>query len=368
MLTFTQNFLAQSTSGQALDTLKGAVEVSKKTAESWQEVWFVTFNTNESALWISLVKFGFILAGMSLIYLAVSSGKEIIEKQSWSELAAMLVWPVVIVFFLSNNGKLLAETVKFIRAVGQAQVVKILDIQVGEMTFYRALSDVTLTSAAKEEIEKLYSECQGKVGEALIECWDTKKEPALTILQEAEKQNGGPLQSLQNFVQSLASAAQNPGQVVNGYLSGDVSAQIFRSVALPIIRLILWGLQWAYVNILEAALLLTALFAPIVMGLSLLPLSGRPIWAWLVGFFSLFGIQLGYNIVVGLAAVIIVKSQAELITDIAFLLFLAVFAPTLATLVVKGGGTALYKSIASNTKQLTNNISNAIGVLIGKFV
>jgi len=160
----TQLIAQTSTAGQALDTLSDAIEVSQKTVESWNLVWFNTFNTQESSLWIALVKLGLILAGISVTYLAVTSGKEIIEKQSWSELVAMFIWPLVIVVFLSNNGKVLAESVKFIKAVGSTQVQEIMKIQVGEMTFRTALSDVNLTSAGKEEIEKLYSECQGKVG------------------------------------------------------------------------------------------------------------------------------------------------------------------------------------------------------------
>lgn len=357
-------FIAQtSTAGQALDTLSNAIEVSQKTVESWNLLWFNTFNTQESALWIALVKLGLILAGMSVIYLAVTSGKEIIEKQSWSELIAMLIWPIVILFFLSSNGKVLAESVKFIHGIGGAQVQQILEIQLGEMTFRSALTDVNLTSAAKEEVEKLYSECQGKVGEALVECWNDKKEAAQAILNEAEQKNGSPLKSLQRFVENLANVTN-----VADIASGDFAGQVFRSTVLPIIRLILRAVQWAFVNILEAALLLTALFAPVAMGLSLLPLQGKPIWAWLVGFMSLFGIQLGYNIVVGLVAVVIVNSDAELVTDIAFLFFLAVFAPVLAVSIARGGGTALYLAIANNTKQLTDIFSNAIGVFAGKLI
>jgi hypothetical protein len=79
-------------------------------------------------------------------------------------------------------------------------------------------------------------------------------------------------------------------------------------------------------------------------------------------------VQLGYNIVVGLVAVVIVKSDAELVTDIAFLFFLAVFSPTLAVLIAKGGGTALYSAIANSTKQLTDIASNAIGLVAGKLL
>jgi hypothetical protein len=138
---------------------------------------------------------------------------------------------------------------------------------------------------------------------------------------------------------------------------------VFRDNAVPIIRFILYALQWGFVNILEAALLLTALFAPISLGLSLLPLQGRPIWAWLTGFITLFGIQLGYNIVVGLTAVVLVKSGAALVSDVAFLFFLSIFAPGLAILVAGGGGVALYNGISSNVKSLIDVFSNAIGTV-----
>ena len=62
------------------------------------------------------------------------------------------------------------------------------------------------------------------------------------------------------------------------------------------------------------------------------------------------------------------KSEAELVTDIAFLFFLAVFSPVLAVLIAKGGGTALYSAIANSTKQLTDIASNAIGVIAGKLI
>lgn len=97
------------------------------------------------------------------------------------------------------------------------------------------------------------------------------------------------------------------------------------------------------------------------MGLSLLPLQGRPIWAWATGFLSLFGVQLGYNIIVGLAAVVLVNSGAELASDVAFLFFISIFAPGLALLIAGGGGIALYNGIAGNAKQLVDVFSNAIG-------
>jgi hypothetical protein len=143
-----------------------------------------------------------------------------------------------------------------------------------------------------------------------------------------------------------------------------LTTSIFRNIAIPIIRFVLSSMQWGFVNILEAALLLTATFAPIAMGLSLLPFQGRPILAWLIGFISLLGVQLGYTIIVGLAAIVVVNSNGELVTDVAFLFFLSVFAPLLAVIVSSGGGITLYRGITSNTKRLIDLASVGITKLV----
>jgi hypothetical protein len=63
------------------------------------------------------------------------------------------------------------------------------------------------------------------------------------------------------------------------------------------------------------------------------------------------------------SAVVLVKSGAELVSDVAFLFFLSIFAPGLAVLVVGGGGFALYNGISSNVKSLIDIFSNAIGTV-----
>jgi len=344
------NYLA-ATEGQALDLLTNAIEISKNTVASWNELWFITFQAQDSALWIALVKLGLILAGFSILYLSLIEGKEIIEKQSWSKLVTMLIWPIVIMFFLGNNGAVLASTVQLIRGIGHAQVQNVLEIQLAELTFKDAITNIALSNTAKEQIEALYSECKGLTGEALVECWSEKQESAEAIVAEAEAKNNGPLETLRGFVNVIKNLS---------ILGIADYGEVFRSIHVPIIRFILRAVQWAFVNILEAALLLTAVFAPIAMGLSLLPLQGRPIFAWLIGMISLFGVQLGYNIIVGISAIVIVKSNAELASDIAFLFFLAIFAPGLAVLISSGGGIALYNGISSRTQQLANILSNAI--------
>ncbi|MCL1472072.1 hypothetical protein [Argonema antarcticum] len=361
-------FLAQITppttggEGSALDLVNESINLARATSESWNGVWISTIDPIASGLWVGLVSLGITLAAVSILFLTLTSGKDIIEKQSWSELAALFIWPIVIMLFLGANGKLLANTAIFTRSFAYKQVQSVLEAQLGELTFRDAISNITISNIGKQQLENLYSDCRNKVGEELVTCWNSKREAAQKIVDEAERQAAGPapLRTLRAFAEtlwnnSLPGAAQDAVTFIND------PGSVFREKAIPIIRFILYSLQWAFVNILEAALLLTALFSPIAMGLSLLPLQGRPIWAWATGFLSLFGVQLGYNIIVGLAAVVLVNSGAELASDVAFLFFISIFAPGLALLIAGGGGIALYNGIAGNAKQLVDVFSNAIG-------
>lgn len=346
----------------ALDIITSSLELSRATVESWNAVWTVTLDPLGSGLWIGLIQLGITLGAASILFIGMTTGKDIIEKQSWSELASIFVWPLVIMIFLGANGHVLANTIRVLRNFSYNQVQHVLQLQLGELTFRDAISNVAVTGIAKQQLESLYSECQGKVGTELVECWNSKQAQAQAIVTEAERQARSPLEPLRAFGEALWNASL-PGQINTAIRLTTDPGSVFRDTAIPIVRFILYALQWGFVNILEAALLLTALFAPIAIGLSLLPLQGRPIWAWLTGFLTLFGIQLGYNIVVGLTAVVLVKSGAALISDVAFLFFLSIFAPALSVLVAGGGGYALYNGISSNVKSLTDMLSNAIGTV-----
>lgn len=348
--------------GAALDIVRESINLARATSESWDKVWIGTIDPIASGLWVGLVSLGITLAAISILFLTLTSGKDIIEKQSWSELASLFVWPLVIMLFLGANGRLLANTVIVSRSFAYQQVQSVLEAQLGELTFRDAITNVTLSSIGKQQLENLYSECRNQVGEELVTCWNSKREAAQKIVDEAERQAAGsvPLQALRTFGQmlwnrTLFGAAEDAVTFVTD------PGSVFREKAIPILRFILYSIQWAFVNVLEAALLLTGLFAPIAMGLSLLPLQGRPIWAWVTGFLSLFGVQLGYNIIVGLAAVVLVNSGAELASDVAFLFFISIFAPALALLIAGGGGIALYNGIAGHAKQLVDLFSNALG-------
>jgi hypothetical protein len=321
--------------------VRSSIELSKQTVESWNKVWGDAINPS-GALWAGLCNLGTTLAALSIILLAVKMAADYQEKRFlWSELAASFIYPLVIALFLGSNGYLLSQTVLVIRNIGHQQVVSVLNIQLADTTFKKAISDVTLTQSVKTQVSTIYAECQGKTGKPLTDCLQEKRPIIEQILTEAEKQNNAPLDQARKAVAELTDFVQNPGAVFSA------------SISLILITF-LYALQWAFVNILEAALIMTATFSPIALGLSLLPLGSKPIWAWASGFISLFGVQLGYNIVVGLAATVIVSAGAQSASDLAFLAFISIFAPALALLIAGGGGVALYTGINNRAPALVN--------------
>lgn len=324
-----------------ISLISSSIELSRKTVEAWDKAWGDAINPS-GALWAGLCNLGTILAALSIILLAVKMAADYQEKKFFlSELAASVVWPLFIALFLGNNGYMLSQTVVLVRNLGHQQVVNVLNIQLADTTFQKAISDVTLTQSVKTQVSTIYAECQGKSGKPLTDYLQEKRPLVEQILEEAEKQNAGPLEQARKAVAELTDFVQNPGAVFNAAIS-------------LILVTFLYALQWAFVNILEAALIMTATFAPIALGLSLLPLGSKPIWAWASGFIALFGVQLGYNIVVGLAATVIVAAGAQTFSDLAFLAFISIFAPELALLIAGGGGVALYMGINSRVPVLVN--------------
>ncbi len=179
------------------------------------------------------------------LFIAMTTGKEIIEKQSWSGLASIFIWPLVIMIFLGANGNVLAGMIKFIRRFSYAQVQNVLQLQVGELTFRDAISNVTITGIAKQQLESLYSECQGKVGTELVECWNSKQEQAQAIVTEAERQARSPLEPLRTFGEALWNASL-PGQISTAVRLTTDPGSVFRDTAIPIIRFVLHALQWGF--------------------------------------------------------------------------------------------------------------------------
>ncbi len=352
--------LAQATGGftpegQGFDLVNTSIELAQQTVEAWDDTWKIMISP-DSQLWQSLARLGLLLALITILWLVMTEGKDAIERHSYYDLVKMTFVPLIVAMFLTHSATPLATVVLGIRGYGHAQVQSVLKFQVGENGMGDSITKIAVGSSAMTQVESLFAECSGKVNAELDQCLKQQQQQAQAVLQSAE-QKAGPLPDVQR---KIASYVPPQGAQPGGNGLTDAVGDAFKTIAFFIIKGILWALQWGFVNLLEVALLLTAALSPVALGLSLLPIQGRPIIAWLIGFMSLFGMQLSYNVVTGLVATVMIKSQSSVAGDIAFLFFLAILSPLLCTIMCSMSGLAIFNAIANSTSSIARDVASSV--------
>ncbi|MEM8809323.1 MAG: hypothetical protein AAGF01_25150, partial [Cyanobacteria bacterium P01_G01_bin.38] len=114
-----------------------------------------------------------------------------------------------------------------------------------------------------------------------------------------------------------------------------------------IVMSLLMAIQWAFVNVLEIAMILTALTMPLAVALTILPYPTKALITWLIGFVSLGLCQFYYNVIMGVIAVTITNSNAIDVNG--YMVILAVLGPVLAVAMAAGGGIAIFNIIAGGS-------------------
>ena len=346
------------------EILSQSSQLSRETFESWNNLWQSSVSA-DSALWQALVTVGTTLALVSILYLALTDIADSVKKQDWRSLYASFIFPVAVMFFLSNNGFLLAETAKGIRQFGVMQVRSISDIQLANMTFQQAQEQIRIGAVTSSELKALYSECQELTGNEFSECWQSKNDLAGEIIAEAEGQmidtdTNGVLQYIQSLGDRLVS--NNLISIVTDF-EGYIEDRTIENV-----KFLLYALQWAFINTVEMSLILTVLFLPISLGVSMVNIQARLIIANLTGIIALFGIQLAYNLIIGLVAIVLVEATGNIFSEVPFVMFLSLFAPLLSVVIAGGGGLALYQTSVRSIGQVatTGLMVTKVGMIMSR--
>jgi hypothetical protein len=369
-------FFAQAGSSNAVEVLQDALLLSEETRESWQKTWDFSLVADPTTLWAASVNFAFGIAAFGMLYLALREGNDVLKQQSWGKLVEMVTWPFIVVFMLGNNGFMLSEVVLALRGVGQSLLDDILKTSLGGVKMQTAIQNVNLNAITIARIRQVYADCDGAVGAQLTTCFDNAQAEAQGMIDSAKAGfEGFDAIAATNFLNNaldlvpldpLAKAAIKVGNevAVDAVSNGIDSAfaTMLQKPFLPLIEAILYTLQWVAVNLSEAALIMTALFAPIALAMSLMPIAGRMIFAWLAGFIGILSYQLGYNILVGLIAFVIInmKGTAETLNGLGFLFFSALGAPWIAFQIGQGGGIALYQGLSRRAAAIADGVADAV--------
>ena len=336
------HILAQINYGneRAGQIINDSLRLHQNTSESWQRLWDISVNPGEP-LWQALCQLGGFIAAVSLIYLMVKESSD--RSLDLTKVIEMAKFPLGIGVLLIGNGYYLAGLILYMRSVSLFWLTRILNMTFAGVSIHEAIGKIQNTSVANARAREIFSECIDKTGTALAEC-----------VQDPIK-----LQQAEALLQNLSgSNAPLNGTILEQVVDRAVSSLV-GAINIPFVNamtFLLNILQWGFVNLIEASLLLTAIFCPVALGLSILPATGPTIFKWLSGYISLLLMPLGYVIIVGFTANVLVLTEkagqplGSSFIDVAFLLFISFFAPLIAVRISKGIGDGVYEGISRGVK------------------
>ncbi|MDJ0735802.1 MAG: hypothetical protein QNJ47_17355 [Nostocaceae cyanobacterium] len=326
------------------DIFDNGITTSRSIAESWDNQWLdLLQNDTSNNLYGALTNLGIFFAVGTLLFFMMQWLKELIYSEYSRPLAA-LIWPFIVVLLLANSGEgtilstLTLGVRDFINNVNQ-QVVKLDDI---EQNYQQALN----MTVAEEIAGSFLRPCQSLSGEQQTQCLVEAREKLNILWQEYRSLYGDQIW-INRLETKVNQISDNTG-IVSEIAFNSILGSTFQAG----IKNFFISLQYAFQNLIEATMLLIAALGPLAVGGSLLPVAGKPIFAWLTGFLSMGIAKISFNIIAILTAAVIINGPAQDANadpDLMwFLIFLGVLAPILSLALAAAGGFAVFSAI-SNT-------------------
>lgn len=283
----------------------------------------------QSDLYGAIVSIGLLIALVALAIFLVQLGRRTMEGGLFH--VAELIWPVIVIMLLSNNGKLLAQSTLELQALGNGVNDLVLEQTLGGLKLREAFQEAYIQGASTQLMAVLNEQCQSQqTPEAVRQCLEQKQQQFNQYVDRMRALHG---EQDSSFWEALKEKTKDVFRAGIG-LFGTFTVAIPASILLQA-----W--QTAAQLVLEIALLLVSMFGPIAVGASLLPTSSKPLFAWLSGMFSLFMAKLGFNIIAGIGATLVLTST-DVVTPLVLQIVLAIFAPALALIVGSGSGIGMF--------------------------
>ncbi|MEG3437881.1 hypothetical protein V0288_12205 [Pannus brasiliensis CCIBt3594] len=336
------------------NVLINGADAANQVAESWNATWKNVLGDSGSlggaTLYGVLCWVGTVFAVGTLIFLIIELYKDLNEGKPL--VLQSLVWPLLVAFLLNNNGVLLARSTLSLRdminkANSQALAITMSGIKLDEL-YREANGKIGLQAMISDTLRP----CQSLLGEAQLQCVNSALERSRSLVDAYEFAFGGGGGSWIDGIRGFLDGVRDT-------LSQDVLDigvfGLLKPVWMPIVVSVLYWMQIAYQNLLEASLLITALLGPIAVGGSLLPYGAKPVFAWLTGFFSIGFARLCFNIIVGLTSVVATSSGDG--DPFWFALFAGLLAPILASSLASGAGLMVWTSISSAVGNTTKAVA-----------
>ncbi len=318
----------------------------------WDEQWLnLLQNETSNNLYGALTNLGIFFAVGTLLFFMLQWLKDVIDSE-YSRPISSLIWPLVVVMLLANsgNGSMLSGLTLGVRNFLNTVNEQVLTTGDADKIYQQALN----MSIAEDVAGSLLRPCQSLTGEQQSQCFIKASEKINSLWREYRDLYGNKtwIDRLENKVNQIAYST--------GIISENAFNSLLGSTVQTIIKSFLVSLQYAFQNLIEVTMLLIAALGPLAVGGSLLPVAGKPIFAWLTGFIAAGIAKISFNIIAILTAAVIVNGpgqDANADPDLMwFIIFLGILAPTISLLVAAFGGFAVFNAVSNTTSWVRERV------------
>lgn len=333
---------------------------AEATIEAYDDLWL---DVLQGPLYTTLVSVGVLFAVGTLLFFVIQMIKDLTDGELTRPITSF-IWPLLVVFLLTKPGdasmyRLATFSYDLRQVINETNQTVLASTHIG-VKLDDAYRQAQGMSSVRPTIEGWIKQCESLTGKQQMQCMEIALKDAQDLLAAYGKTNG----SSNWLTREQARIGEMLSHVLNWNSDwNDVVRSTFWTLTGPAweaaVYSLLLALQFAFQNLLEFSLLLTVLLGPIAVGGSLLPVDGKPIYAWLTAIFSLFTAKLCFNITAGLASTIMV--DVEQVDHLWFAVFIGVLSPLFSTALAAGGGMAVWSS-------LTNMAATAIGVAAARII
>lgn len=368
MITLDLDFITHSLNFAAIggaELLEQGEQQALVIAGNWDQLWKDVINPL-SGLYLAMTRIGVLFAVASLMLWGIHIVKDYVDHQS-TQFLHELIWPLIVILFLAKGGVMLSIVTLDVRGYINQVNQTILSTASARIDLQEAFQKAKNHGAARAEIGSLIVQCQALTGDKQIECLEEASVQSEAILDTYNLEGSG-ITNLLNRIRTAIAEGRTRTSEITGSESQSIGTSFFGALTGAFITaqarasLISW--QVAFQQLLECSLLLTALIGPLAMGLSLLPVSSKAVYAWLTAMFSVGMAKLYFNIIAGLAATTIVSADAG--DPMWFLQFVAIQAPILSATLAAGGGMAVWSALTAQGAAVAKGLAGGVSTLASR--
>jgi hypothetical protein len=346
------------------DQLWGAVTNSTQDLEipaALNKLWTIAM---DGSLYKTVCLLGTLLAVFAVGFWCVKLYKTL-DEGGLRPAVNEIVFPVILVLMLSNNGKNMKDLTLATRdAINSFNVTlnKAVDAEVN----LKAATDVlSFFDAAISFTDNQVKGCQSETEAQKFQDCMTKNASSTQVFNTGlsslwpNTNNGAKWQKeINDWKDYTSNYTKNRfntdtldlmkgGNILNKMT--DIK-NIHRYEDTADLRAVILSFRGAFLYIIEVMMLVTALVGPVFLALSLFPVGTKPLITWAVSFLTLGFCKICFSLISGLSSLAMVLSGPRNVDMLVTSIVLGLLAPALAISVASGSGLATLSSVTQSAQ------------------